>query len=502
MDHTRPAALAAMSLLAAGTAYADKVPGQVHLDKVFGPGSYNVTRIDRDDLGYTHVRAEQSYRGLPVYGGEAIVHLKSDGSLHYVTDGSIRPKLALKRPQMSTFRLEALARADVVLESGFVPVDVFSSRRMIVRHLGHDRVAQVVEFKGVVANGTRTAPVVFVDAETGRVFAHGDAIKHASGASFYEGTVTLPQALVYNGTTYLENTVYKFGVFDGLYQEFGGARFFSPTGSFTTQNQRSGVDLYLNAFRTVLYFLSAHGYFIVDGSGGPGAYFAINGTKVNTLRAHDVVAVNAFWDPQLNLATFGDGDMPTYGPFTCLDVVAHELTHGVIHATSNLGSLDQTQALEESIADVFGAMTELSVFGDSPAVWLVGEKVVTPYYLGGALRSFDDPESLGGIDHYSEWTLSTEPHDGAGIGNKAFAMVAHGGAVPNEPGQTVTGGIGTRKAELIWFRAVRYGLTLSGRFPDMRRETTQAAIDLYGRGSTEAKWVKKVWDEYLGVPYL
>lgn len=476
------------------------VPGSQHLDRLLGKGSYTVSRVQTDQLGYTHVRAQQYVNGLPVYGGEVIVHLTANGALHYVSDSSIEPKLS-KTPVLAVPLLEDKARNDVFFRLGYSPASIYKSQRMIVRYAGRDHVAQIVEFPSTVARGTRTAPIAFVDAGTGEIFARSDAIDSASGTSIYEGTVTLPQCLVFNNATYLENTFYKFGAFDGLHQEFGGARFASPTGSFTSTNQRAGVDLYLNAFRTVLYFLSAHGYFIVDGSGGPGSYFSINGVKINTLRAHDVVANNAFWDPQLNLATFGDGTLPDFGPLVSTDVVAHELTHGVIHATSNLGNLDQTVALEESIADVFGALTELSVTGDNPNVWLIGERVATPGTPGGALRSMDDPEQFGGIDHYSEWTLSTEPHDGAGIGNKAFAMVVHGGFIPNT-NTFVNGGIGTRKAELIWFRAVQYGLTVSGRFPDMRRETTQAAIDLYGRGSVEANWVKKVWNDYLGVPYL
>ncbi|MFL6291331.1 MAG: M4 family metallopeptidase [Thermoanaerobaculia bacterium] len=130
---------------------------------------------------------------------------------------------------------------------------------------------------------------------------------------------------------------------------------------------------------------------------------------------------------------YGDGDGSTFGPFSYgLDVVAHELTHGVTQYTSNLTYLGESGALNEAMSDIFGAATEAYFRGLSSNTWKVGEDIYTPGTPGDALRYMNNPTLDGASrDYYpSRYTGSADNggvHWNSGIANLAFYLIVQGG---------------------------------------------------------------------------
>ena len=165
--------------------------------------------------------------------------------------------------------------------------------------------------------------------------------------------------------------------------------------------------------------------------------------------------MNAFWDG--DEMTFGDGDGSVFENFTkSLDVVAHELTHGVTQYTANLDYYSQSGALNEHFSDVFGsAIQQYHNEEDAgKADWLVGNEIMGPTLFGESLRSMKAPGSaynndLIGVDpqpaHINDYYAGPADNQGvhinSGIPNRAFYLVA--------------ADIGSDKATLIWYQALR-----------------------------------------------
>lgn len=203
---------------------------------------------------------------------------------------------------------------------------------------------------------------------------------------------------------------------------------------------------------------------------------------------------NAFWEG--SQMVYGDGDGELFNSFTStLSVVAHELTHGVIQFSGGLVYQDQSGALNEHIADVFGALAEQREAGQQSrqASWLIGDGLLT--MPGMALRSMAEPGTaynhpILGLDpqpfHMDSYKLTMLDNGGvhwnSGIPNHAFYLAAMmlGQAAWDEPGH-------------IWYQALQNLNNPSAQFADFAQETVDAARQLHGAGSREARLVSRAW---------
>lgn len=165
--------------------------------------------------------------------------------------------------------------------------------------------------------------------------------------------------------------------------------------------------------------------------------------------------MNAFWDG--DEMTFGDGDGNIFVDFTkSLDVVAHELTHGVTQHTANLDYYSQSGALNEHFSDVFGSAIQQYYNNQDAgnADWLVGNEIMGPTLFGEALRSMkapgaaymnallgNDPQPAHMKDYFDGPADNQGVHINSGIPNRAFYLVSYD--------------MGTDKAALIWYQALR-----------------------------------------------
>ena len=181
-----------------------------------------------------------------------------------------------------------------------------------------------------------------------------------------------------------------------------------------------------------------------------------------------------------------------------LDVVAHELTHGVTEYTSRLIYRNESGALNESFSDMMGTSVEFffQPAGDGPqrAEYLIGEDVIRP----DGLRSMSNPASVGDPDHYSKRFTGAEDNGGvhvnSAIPNQAFYLAIEGGT-NRTSGMTVAGvGGGNREQiEKVFYRAFTQLLPADATFSMARAATIQASRDLYGAGSAAERAVIQAW---------
>ncbi len=205
---------------------------------------------------------------------------------------------------------------------------------------------------------------------------------------------------------------------------------------------------------------------------------------------------NAFWDGQQMV--YGDGDGQLFNRFTIsVDVIGHELTHGVTQYMANLNYNQQSGALNESFSDVFGSLVKQRTLNQTAdaADWLIGEGLFTSKVNGVALRSMKAPGTA-----YNDPVLGKDPQPGtmsgyvnttddnggvhinSGIPNHAFYLAA-----------AAIGGYAWEKAGRIWYVAGRDKFTSNTDFQGAADLTSQAAGEIYGQNSAEQQAVQNAW---------
>jgi Zn-dependent metalloprotease len=198
---------------------------------------------------------------------------------------------------------------------------------------------------------------------------------------------------------------------------------------------------------------------------------------------------NAFYDNAGHMF-FGDGDNEILKDTTAgLDVIGHELTHGVIQNEANLVYSGQSGALNESLADVFGIQIKQFMLQQDAAHsdWLIGAEVAGPA-LKPALRSMRAPGTANphdgqpaDMDHYVD---GGDVHINSGIPNHAFYVVA-----------TTLGGNSWEVAGPIWYAALSDPtLRPTASFRQFARLTRIYAQRMYGTNSPAAQAVQAGWD--------
>ena len=223
--------------------------------------------------------------------------------------------------------------------------------------------------------------------------------------------------------------------------------------------------------------------------------------------------LNAFWcggcgPDGRGVMVFGEGLPSDYrlvatGQYVdylagALDVVAHELTHGLTDNSSRLVYRNESGALNESISDIFGTGAEFfyqrAGSGNGQSDYLIGEDVFRP----GGIRSMADPQAFGDPDHYTRRFRGAEDNGGvhinSGIPNHAFYLAVEGGVNRTSGlGVTGVGGANREQIEKAFYRAFTSFLTSGASFGAARAATIQSARELYGAGSPAERAITEAW---------
>ncbi|WP_175411145.1 M4 family metallopeptidase [Streptomyces sp. TRM64462] len=239
--------------------------------------------------------------------------------------------------------------------------------------------------------------------------------------------------------------------------------------------------------------LDVYGRDSVDGSGLP----------LDATVHYDRDYGNAFWNGERMV--FGDGDGEVFLDFTIpVDVIAHELAHGVTQYTANLAYFSQPGALNESVSDVIGSLVKQYALRQTAgeADWLIGAGLLAERVEGVALRSMKapgtaydddllgkDPQPATMADYVETGRDNGGVHINSGIPNHAFYLLA-----------TALGGYAWERAGQIWYDVLTGGkLKETADFAAFARLTVAAARERYGEGGAEDEAVVKAWST-VGVP--
>ncbi len=204
---------------------------------------------------------------------------------------------------------------------------------------------------------------------------------------------------------------------------------------------------------------------------------------------------NAFWDG--SQMAYGDGDGKIFRTFIETSVIGHEMSHGVVQFSGGLVYEGQSGALNESFADVFGAMTRQYVEGTGvcESDWLIGKGILGPEIKGEALRSMKMPgtaysDALLGQDpqpwHMDFYVNTTEDNGGvhinSGIPNHAFYLYCMylGGNSWGVPGQ-------------VWYDALQRLNNPYASFHEWAVQTVACATQMHGVGSREVLALRRAW---------
>lgn len=227
-----------------------------------------------------------------------------------------------------------------------------------------------------------------------------------------------------------------------------------------------------------------------------------NGMRLDSTVHHLKSYDNAFWDGKQMVYGDGDEDLPVnqrlFNRFTiAVDVIGHELTHGVVQYTANLQYSFQSGALNESFADVFGSMVKQQMLNQNvqQADWVIGAGLFTSNVNAVGIRSmkmpgtaYDDP--VLGKDpqpaHMDKYVNTFEDNGGvhinSGIPNRAFYETA-----------MLLGGYSWQKAGQIWYGALTGALAPTADFQTAANLTFTVAGQLYGANSPEQQAVRDGW---------
>ncbi len=479
----------------------DKVLGREFLNAYKGvlqidnpDQEFELIQRKEDKLKRCHLRYSQVYKGLPVWPAELMVHLDPQGDVDLMSGAYIStPRKLVTKPTLTAD--EAIDAAIGIVPDG-EKAEPPSPELIIYAPVDRTpRLAWKMEFE--ISLSSRWLAII--DAHTGTKL---DAYEQVMDFNV-KGIGTDISGISHPLNVWRENNLYYMADSSKpMFNSFNPQHPFSAKGAIMVldfQNKGSkeklpesvfhitsshnnygwlpdGVSASYGLSETYDYFLERYNRNSIDGKGG---------NIIGIVRLGDDLA-NAFWNGRYIL--FGDKR-----PLSkAIDVVAHEMTHGITQAEAGLIFQNQSGALNEAFSDIFGEMAEARLKGGSPD-WLKGASVFpTPIqnYKQPSLihcwRNTPCPAKMSQFIHLSADKAGDfgGVHSNSSIINHAFYLLAEG----------LSGAIGIRDAEQIFYRTLTTKLLPQSQFVDARRGAIVSAEELFGIGSAQAKITAEAFD--------
>ncbi|HEV7980988.1 M4 family metallopeptidase [Amycolatopsis sp.] len=427
--------------------------------------------------GLKYIPYDRTYKGLPVVGGDFVVVTDSAGQVLTTSVGQDTTiDLASVTPAVTK------AQAESVASKQLATVDSVGAAQLVTYALGTPKLAWQSTILGRDAEGPSKLDVT-VDAANGTVLHTQEHVMHGTGTSAWNGPNPVPLTTTHTGSTY---SLKDPAVTNLSCQDAANNTTFSGTddawGNGTATARETGCVDALFAAQTENKMLTQWlGRNSFDGAGG--------GWPIRV----GLNDLNAYYDgSQVQI-----GHNQSNQWIGSLDVVAHELGHGIDDHTPGGISGSGTQ---EFVADVFGASTES--FANEPSPYdvpdfLVGETI--NLVGNGPIRNMYNPSALGHANCYSSSVPGSEVHAAAGPGNHWYYLLANGSSPTNgQPASstcnssTVTG-LGVQTAMKIFYNAMLIK-TSGASYLKYRTWTLTAAKNLFPGSCAEFNKVKAAWD--------
>ena len=357
---------------------------------------------------------------------------------------------------------------------------------------------------------------IYIDATDGEVVGDTplllDANTSGNAETLYSGTVGITcdshsgSYRLYETRTSTPNHSVNIHTWNCLSQpnlpnaiEFTNSNTNWTTGSWPAISQdQAALDAHWAEEKALDYWSTVHSRNSLDNQGLP-----ITG-YVHFYDPNDTITWpnNASWDGNSHVMLYGDGDGGVhFYPLVALDVVAHEMGHGIAQYTANFHSLYHNQecdALNEGFSDIWGACVE-DWATSNKQTWLMGEEIVNPLFT--CLRNLQNPNDISALEgqhpdtyHGDFWDFNGEPHNNSTVLSHWFYLLSEGGNGTNDLGNAYSvNSIGINDAQHTAFRGESMYLNSSATYADARNATIQATTDLFGSNSCQVINVTNAW---------
>ncbi len=434
-----------------------------------GSETFRATKVRIDEEGRLHVRLQESIAGLPVVGGDLVLHADPKSGRVTAINGTFSRDERLPRvPRLGGEQAIEKASYEALIEHG----EALEPPALTYVRGDDERtyLAWTAAIHYLTRDGAEQIDRLFADAGSGRLVALHPLTHDAKNRRVYNA----------NGTTALPGTL--------VISEGGSTT--DPVAAAAYNNLGTTWSFYY-------YRLFRDSFDSVGGQQKATVRWGVTAQERN----------NAYWDKTRKQIVCGLGDGVTFGPLcNGLDVVAHEFTHGVTQYESGLVYNNEPGALDESFSDMAGATTEW--YGDgfvaSADTWKIGEDVYTPSYPGDALRYLNDPAADGySRDFYPDrYPYTSNPnqtndyggvHSNSGIPNLVFYLLAQGGSHPRGKTTVNVSSLGIEAANLVAYRVNRDYLTTGSRFLDARNAMLSFASGYWGASSSQVTSITNAW---------
>lgn len=462
------------------------------------------SKTERDALGYLHQRHQQYYNGYKIEGSMIITHVKNGevksfngewyNSFHISNSWSLSEKdallLALNKVGAKKYKWENQAEEIHMQE-------VLNNPNFSYKPKGEKVLYPTIINKEVIFNYAYKFNIyaeeplyranIYIDASTGKILNEQnlictiDAVGTAN--TKYSGTQTITTDNYTSGYRLRESGrglgIETYNLNNS--SNYTNTDFTNTVNTWTTTgNNQAATDAHFGAEATYDYYLQTFGRNSIDN----------NGYKLLSYVHYSTNYVNAFWDGQR--MTYGDGSTSQgFTIMTALDVCGHEITHGLVENTANLGN-GEAGALNEAFADIFGTSVEWFARPNQHD-WIMGKDIMTNSV---GIRNMSNPNAIQQPDTYqgTYWDNAGEVHTNDGPCIYWFYLLSVGGNGTNDKNQVYNvNSITMAKAQAIAYRALTTYMTPGTTYADVRNYTIQAAKDLFGACSNEVIQTTNAW---------
>ncbi len=450
--------------------------------------SLKAIRKNTDKKGISHTKYQINYKNIPIEGSVYSVH-SINGVIHsangeYILGKDITVIPSLTEPVAFEKAIKYVNATKYTWQTGNSSRSVGELTIMSI-----DTVFVLAYKYDIYAIEPLSRQYVFVNANTGEIIKSFNRIHildtQGTAKTMYNGVVSITTDS-YNGSYRLREAGRGNGI--ETYNLNHGTSQASTTDFTDADNNWTDTTDYNHAANDAHYATEAtYDYYFSKFNRNS---YDNQGAKIKSYVHYGHNYVNAFWDG--SCMTYGDGDGVNYLPLTPIEVVAHEITHGVTEHSAGLIYSGESGALNESFSDIFGVVIDFFK-NPSTANYLMGDAMSvthTPF------RSMENPNAYRNPDTYKGlyWDPNQEVHTNSGVQNYWFYLVCEGSSGVNDLGNSFKViGIGREKAAQIAYRNLTEYLTPSSGYSDARFYSIQSAIDLFGDCSPEVIAVTNAW---------
>ncbi|WMJ74202.1 M4 family metallopeptidase [Cytophagaceae bacterium ABcell3] len=470
---------------------------------------------EKDALGFVHIKYQQYYEDVEVEGGEYILHTQNgyvksaNGAIQNIYNFDVSPSLtkeaalslALNFLGAEKYKWEIPEEEELLKEmTGDNNKTYYPEGDLVITPIDKEA-AFILSYRfDIYSEEPHGRKLIYIDAKTGEVISTLDMICHidAEGTAHtrYSGVQRIMTDQFSEGYRLRQsargNGVVTLNMHNGTsYRE--ASDFVNESNVWNNgENENAAYDAHWGTESTYDYFLEKHNRKSYDNEGAILASFVHYSKNYN----------NAFWNGRW--MTYGDGDGVNLSPLTSLDIIGHEIAHGVTNYSANLIYANEPGALNESFSDIFGTAVEF--YKGIDANYLIGEKI---FIRGGFLRDMANPKrrrhpnTYGGEFWYTGTGDNGGVHINSGVQNHWFYLLSEGGSGVNDLGNEYqVPPIGIEKAAAVAYRNLTVYLTRFSDYQDARMYSILAAEDLFGECSDEVKSVTNAWHAVgVGAPY-